>query len=77
MPEMSFVYSSHVVSWGYDGDTHEFHVRFGPTLAHPGGRTAVYQGVPPDKAEQIMASPSPGQAVRAALRNQHPFRYAE
>jgi hypothetical protein len=76
MPEMSFVYSSHVVSWGYDADRQEFHVRYGPTLQHPGGRTAVYHGVPPNKAADIMAAPSPGQAIRSHLRDQHQFTYA-
>lgn len=76
MPEMSFVYSSHIVSWGYDADAQQFHVRYGPTLAHPGGRTAVYHGVPPDKAAEIMSAPSPGTAVRSELKSQHPFSYA-
>jgi hypothetical protein len=76
MPEMAFVYSSHVMSWGYDDDTSEFHVRFGPTEKHPGGRTAVYRNVPADKAAAIMSSPSPGTAIRDHLRDQHPFSYA-
>ena len=75
MPEMSFVYSSHVVSWGYDADKQEFHVRFGPTEKHLGGRVVAYSDVPPEKAEAIMAAPSPGLAIRSHLRDQHPFTY--
>lgn len=75
MPEMNFVYSSHIVSLGYDAATAEFHVSFGPTVKYPGGRTAVYHGVPPDIADSIMRAPSAGQAVRDNLRDAYPFSY--
>jgi hypothetical protein len=75
MPEMNFVYSSHIVSLGYDAETAEFHVRFGPTVKHPGGRTAVYHDVPPDVADAIMRAPSAGQAVHNNLRDAYPFSY--
>lgn len=73
MPEMQFVLSSHIVSWGYENG--EFHVRYGPTINHPAGRTAIYYDVPPEVAESVMASPSAGQAVRAHLKDNFRWDY--
>ena len=73
--EMRYVYSSHVAAIGYDEDARTFHVKFGPTLEHPGGRNAVYQGVSPETAENVINAPSIGSAIHAYLKGKHTFRY--
>jgi len=75
MPQMHFVLSSHIVAIGYDEDQQAFHVRYGPMLKHPAGRVAIYQGVPPDVAQDIMQAPSIGGAVSAMLKDTYPFEY--
>lgn len=57
--EMREVYSSSVDRIGYDAETQELHV-----VWRRGGKTSVYQDVPPDKAQQVMNAWSVGQAVR-------------
>jgi KTSC domain len=77
MPEMLYVYSSHIVSIGYDSDAEQFHVRYAPDLEHPAGRVAVYHNVSPEAADDITSAPSVGSAVRAHLRDQKPFHYLD
>jgi KTSC domain len=74
MPEMRPVFSSHIDAIGYDGDTSELHVTY------QGGRTAIYEGVPPDKAAAVGAiggtPPSIGEALHAHIRGKYKHRYA-
>ena len=75
MPDMFYVYSSHVVRWGYDEDTQEFHVHYGPTAKNPGGRTVVYHEVPAGLAADMLESPSAGQAIHGNLKGKFRFSY--
>ena len=67
--EMKSVYSSHVDEIGYDAEAKELVVKF------TNGRTAIYEEVPPEKASEIMAAPSIGEALSANIRGKFPFRY--
>lgn len=69
MPEMKPIYSSHIEAIGYDGDTAELHVQF------KGGKTAAYQDVPADIAQQVMGATSVGSALNLLIKNTYEFNY--
>lgn len=56
--EMRAVYSSHVVAIGYDAGPRTLRVEWRD------GRASLYQGVPPETAEQVMNAPSIGAALQ-------------
>jgi len=68
-PPMQNVFSSHVNSIGYDEPSGELHVTFST------GRTAVYQGVPPKVARDVMEAPSIGEAMWRQIRGHYEFGY--
>jgi hypothetical protein len=63
------VYSSHVVSVGWNDETEELEVEFA------NGRVAGYKGVPEDVAMRLAHAPSVGAMLRDEIKNQFPFRY--
>lgn len=71
MPDMRQVTSSTVDSIGYDPLTQELHVTWNKSL-----KTSVYEGVPPEVAEETMNSWSVGQAVHQNIKNHYPHKYA-
>lgn len=68
---MRQVFSSHVKSIGYDDAKGELHV------SYQNGKTAVYEGVPPATARNVMSSASIGQALHAQVRGRFKHRYTE
>lgn len=69
-PPMRNVFSSHVDAIGYDEESGELHVTFSRT-----GKTAVYQGVPPKVARDVLEAPSIGEAMWGSIRGRFPFGY--
>lgn len=69
-PAMRNVFSSHVDAIGYDEDAGELHVTFSRT-----GKTAVYKGVPPHVAKDVLEAPSIGEAMWGSIRGRFPFGY--
>lgn len=70
MAEMRSVYSSHVASIGYDEAKRELIVEW------QNGKTSVYSGVPAHVAEQTMAAPSIGAALRDQIKGAYNHSYA-
>lgn len=68
---MRQVFSSHVGSIGYDDAKGELHV------AYQNGKTAIYEGVPPMVARNVMGSASIGSALHSQVRGQFKHRYLE
>jgi len=64
------VFSSMISSVGYDTDSNELLVTFSRN-----GKTAAYQGVPEDKANELANAPSVGQMFLSEIRDAFPFRY--
>jgi hypothetical protein len=76
MPEMRPVFSSHISEIGYDADANELHVTYrnGQRIV-----TAIYEGVPADKAAAVGAlgttPPSIGEALHEHIRGKYKHRY--
>jgi len=72
-PLMRPVYSSGITAVGHDPETNELHVTWS------GGRTSVYQNVPPEVAHQTANSWSVGKAMNVikADPEQFPHRYLD
>ena len=70
-PVMKGVYSSHVDRIGYDAEAQDLHVTW------QGGRTSIYSGVPPEKADSVMNAWSVGQALHEEVKPHHSHRYVE
>lgn len=68
-PEMRQVYSSHIASIGYDAEAMALHVEYSS------GKTAAYEGVPPDVAESVLSAPSIGEELHRTIRGVFRFRY--
>lgn len=60
--------SSNVAAMKYDADKGELHVKF------KNGGTYVYEGVPPDVAEDMYHSSSAGRFVQENLKGQYQHR---
>ena len=75
MPEMKTVQSSRVFQIGYDDKAQALYVRFTPSKRWPAGRVAVYQGVPPATAADIVNAPSIGQAMDVSVKGIFQFSY--
>jgi hypothetical protein len=69
MPEMRSVLSSLANAIGFDQETGDLHVTFS------NGKTAVYHGVPPEIAQQILDAPSVGEALHSMIRGKYRFSY--
>lgn len=69
-PAMRNVFSSHVDQIGYDEGSGELHVTFSRT-----GKTAVYQGVSPKVARDVLEAPSIGEALWNSVRGKYSFGY--
>ena len=69
-PVMKEVFSSNVSSVGYDAEKKELYVTWS------GGKTSVYEDVPPDVGEQAQTSWSVGTFLRQNVRDQFKHRYA-
>ena len=73
MIEMRPVFSSHIAAIGYDAEASELHITY------RGGRTAVYEGVPAEKAALVGAlattPPSIGEALHEHIRGRFKHRY--
>ncbi len=65
------VFSSHINEIGYDDAGGHLHV------AYTNGKTAIYDGVPPDVAKTVMGSVSIGTAIHQHVRGRFPHRYLE
>lgn len=63
MPEMQYVDSSNVDQIGYDEEQMELHVVFRDASHY------VYQAVPLDLFEQLLASPSKGSFLNREIKN--------
>ena len=75
-PRMRSVFSSHVDSIGYDGETGELHVRYRGTYKGGAGvKTAIYANVPPDVAARVMSAPSIGEALHAHVKGKYDHGY--
>ena len=61
-PDMQYVQSSSIEMVGYDADVQQLHVMFKKT------GTYVYGEVPPHMWDQLMAAPSKGVFVNAAIK---------
>ena len=66
---MKPVYSSHIDEIGYDAEAREFHVKYSSSRT-----VVVYDGVPPEVAAVVMASPSIGEAIHANIRGKYSYR---
>jgi hypothetical protein len=66
-PEMKPVFSSHIESVGYEGDT--LYVQW------TSGKTSAYKGVPADTAITVMNSWSVGEAVRDMVKGTYEHEY--
>jgi hypothetical protein len=75
MPQMKTVQSTKVFQMGYDEKEQTLYVRYTPSKKYPGGRVAVYQGVPPLTAEEIASAPSVGQALASSVEGIYPHTY--
>ena len=75
MPAMKTVNSTRVWQIGYDAEAKTLYMRFTPSKRWPGGRVAVYQGVPPETAAAIVSAPSIGQEMDTSLKGIFPFSY--
>jgi len=63
------VYSSHVNEMSYDEETGDLVVTFSR------GNRALYSGVPPKTAREVMNAPSVGQAMHDQIIGNYPHRY--
>ena len=70
MPEMLFVQSSNVEAIGYDESSTELWVQY------VGGRTYIYDGVPPSTFEELRSAPSIGSYMNRQVKPNYPFRDA-
>jgi hypothetical protein len=74
MPEMRFVYSSHIDEIGHDPDNRSLHVKYS------NGKTVVYGGaddpIPQEVISRVLSSPSIGSALHAEIRGKYRHRYA-
>jgi KTSC domain len=68
MVEMQFVQSGTVEAVGYDVDASELHVRFNSSPS-----AYIYQGVPQDVFDRLMASPSKGSFLNREVIKVYPF----
>lgn len=75
IPAMKTVQSTRVFQLGYDEKARTLYVRFTPSKRWPAGRVAVYQGVPPETAADIVSAPSIGQALDVSIKGIFPFSY--
>lgn len=67
MVEMQYVDSSNVEAIGYDNKTQQLHVRF------LSGTTYVYDKVPADIYEDLMAAPSKGSYVNRVIKGAYDY----
>lgn len=65
------VFSSFVDEVDYDAAAQTL------TVTYQNGRISVYQGVPAERAQEVMSSPSIGQALHRLVRGQYQHGYAE
>lgn len=63
------VFSSRVTRVGYDPETQTLYLQF------PRGKTAAYQGVPPDVAEECAKSWSIGEFMNSKIVGRYAFSY--
>lgn len=75
MPAMTTVQSSKVFQMGYDAETKALYVRYTPSKKYPAGRMAVFQGVPPQTADEVINAPSIGQAMGISIEGIFPHTY--
>lgn len=75
MPQMTTVQSTKVFQMGYDEKEQQLYVRYTPSKKYPGGRVAVYQGVPATTAADVMNAPSIGQAMGLSIEGVFPHSY--
>lgn len=75
MPQMKTVQSTKVFQMGYDAESRALYVRYTPSKKYPGGRVAVYQGVPPQTADDVLSAPSIGQALGMSIEGIFPHSY--
>lgn len=66
--EMEYVQSTNVEAIGYDAEAAELHVRY---LGSP--TVYVYQGVPSDVHERLMAGGSKGTFIHREIKGVYPF----
>lgn len=69
MVDMRDVYSSHVMSIGYNPGDKTLHV------VYKSGKHAVYRDVPEDVADSVLTAPSIGKALRESVRGVFLFGY--
>jgi len=67
MPEMVYVESSNIEAVGYDEASQELHVQF------LSGGYYVYNGVPRDVFDQLMAAPSKGSFLNREIKSVYTF----
>ena len=67
MPDMKYVDSSNVEAIGYDEATQELHIQF------VGGGYYVYQGVPREIYDELMAAPSKGSYLNRCIKAAYQF----
>lgn len=67
--ELRRIFSSHIGGVGYDAHSQELWVEF------QNGKTAVYQGVPPDVARMVTDAPSVGTALNQFIKGKYGFGY--
>lgn len=71
MADMIFVVSSNIEAIGYDQALSELHIRFSKT-----GKTYVYQNVPIEFFEQLMAADSKGSFFNRVIKPAFEYRVA-
>jgi hypothetical protein len=69
MIELLPVESRSILEVGYDPAARELHVVFKRS-----SRRYIYEGVPPEVFDRLMASESKGGFVNAEIKNAYPFR---
>ena len=66
---MKPVYSSHIDKIGYDPDTQVL------SVLYKNGKTAHFQGVPAETADDVVNAPSVGSALHQHIRGKYEHSY--